>query len=89
MESSSIRRTRVSPLATAGPSAARGCSRRPRSSTCSECPVRRSRSGLGRKGLPVGVQVAAARGNDHVSIAVAIELERSLGGWVPPASHSA
>jgi fatty acid amide hydrolase 2 len=40
--------------------------------------------GLGRKGLPVGVQVAAARGNDHVTIAAAIELERALGGWVPP-----
>ena len=40
--------------------------------------------GLGRKGLPVGVQVAAAQGNDHVTIAVAMELERSLGGWVPP-----
>lgn len=40
--------------------------------------------GLGRKGLPVGVQVAAARGNDHVAIAVASELERTLGGWVPP-----
>ena len=40
--------------------------------------------GLGRKGLPLGVQVAAARGNDHVSIAVAMELERTLGGWVPP-----
>ncbi len=40
--------------------------------------------GLGRKRLPVGVQVAAARGNDHVSIAVAMELERALGGWVPP-----
>ena len=40
--------------------------------------------GLGRKGLPVGVQVAAAHGNDHVSIAVAMELERALGGWVPP-----
>jgi fatty acid amide hydrolase 2 len=40
--------------------------------------------GLGRGGLPVGVQVAAARDNDHVAIAVAIELERALGGWVPP-----
>jgi len=40
--------------------------------------------GLGRKGLPVG---RAGRGrpgqNDHVTIAVAMELERSLGGWVP------
>ena len=42
--------------------------------------------GLGRKGLPVGVQVAAVRGNDHVAIAAAMELERALGGWVPPPS---
>jgi Asp-tRNA(Asn)/Glu-tRNA(Gln) amidotransferase A subunit family amidase len=40
--------------------------------------------GLGRRGLPVGVQVAAGRDRDHVAIAVAIELERALGGWVPP-----
>jgi Asp-tRNA(Asn)/Glu-tRNA(Gln) amidotransferase A subunit family amidase len=44
--------------------------------------------GLGRKGLPLGVQVAAAHGNDHVAIAAAIELERALGGWVPPPSGS-
>jgi fatty acid amide hydrolase 2 len=30
------------------------------------------------------VQVAAAPGRDHVSIAVAMELERVFGGWVPP-----
>lgn len=40
--------------------------------------------GLGRRGLPLGVQVAAAHGRDHVTIAVAQALERSLGGWVPP-----
>jgi fatty acid amide hydrolase 2 len=40
--------------------------------------------GLGRKGLPVGVQVAARRNRDHVAIAAAIELERALGGWIPP-----
>ena len=41
--------------------------------------------GLDEKGLPLGVQVAAAADRDHVSIAVAIELERGCGGWVPPA----
>ena len=45
--------------------------------------------GLGRKGLPVGVQVAAARGSDHLTLAAAIELERALGGWVPPPSARA
>jgi fatty acid amide hydrolase 2 len=40
--------------------------------------------GLSRHGLPLGVQVAARRGNDHVTIAVARALEESFGGWVPP-----
>jgi fatty acid amide hydrolase 2 len=40
--------------------------------------------GLSRKGLPLGVQVAAGPDRDHVAIAVAIELERVFGGWVPP-----
>ncbi|MCZ6463490.1 MAG: amidase family protein, partial [Proteobacteria bacterium] len=41
--------------------------------------------GLGEAGLPLGVQVIGSRGRDHVTIAVAVELERVLGGWVPPA----
>ena len=41
--------------------------------------------GLNERGLPLGVQVAAAAGQDHLTIAVAIELERAFGGWVPPA----
>jgi fatty acid amide hydrolase 2 len=40
--------------------------------------------GLNRDGLPLGVQAVAARGRDHVSIAVALMLERAFGGWVPP-----
>jgi hypothetical protein len=32
----------------------------------------------------VGVQVAAGRDRDHVAIAVARELERVFGGWLPP-----
>jgi fatty acid amide hydrolase 2 len=40
--------------------------------------------GLTDEGLPRGVQVVAAPGNDHVSIAVALELERAGGGWVDP-----
>jgi fatty acid amide hydrolase 2 len=34
-------------------------------------------------GLPVGVQIAAADGNDHVSISAAIELERVTGAFAP------
>lgn len=41
--------------------------------------------GLGREGLPLGCQVIARHFQDHRSVAVAIELERAFGGWVPPA----
>ena len=47
-------------------------------------PVTQVPLGLGRKGLPVGVQVAAAPGRDDLTIAAALELERACGGWVPP-----
>jgi fatty acid amide hydrolase 2 len=47
-------------------------------------PVTQVPLGLDRRGLPLGVQVAAGPGRDHVSIAVALELERVFGGWVPP-----
>ena len=40
--------------------------------------------GLGDKGLPLGVQVVAGAGRDHVAIAVAGELEDLFGGWVDP-----
>ena len=49
-------------------------------------PVTQVPLGLNGDGLPLGVQVAAGPGRDHVSIAVAQELERVFGGWVPPAS---
>jgi fatty acid amide hydrolase 2 len=48
-------------------------------------PVTQVPLGLNPDGVPLGVQVAAGRDRDHVTIAVAAELERSLGGWVPPA----
>jgi fatty acid amide hydrolase 2 len=41
--------------------------------------------GLNAAGLPLGVQVVAGMDRDHVAIAVALELERAFGGWVPPA----
>jgi fatty acid amide hydrolase 2 len=47
-------------------------------------PVTEVPLGLGSSGLPLGVQVAARHGADHVAIAVALELERVFGGWVPP-----
>jgi fatty acid amide hydrolase 2 len=47
-------------------------------------PVTEVPLGLSGKNLPLGIQVAAARDRDHVAIAVALELERVFGGWVPP-----
>jgi fatty acid amide hydrolase 2 len=49
-----------------------------------ECAVTQVPLGLDSRGLPLGVQVVAAPGNDHLSIAVALELEKRFGGWVPP-----
>lgn len=40
--------------------------------------------GLGNAGLPLGAQVVARPGADHVCFAVALELERAFGGWVDP-----
>jgi fatty acid amide hydrolase 2 len=37
--------------------------------------------GFDDDGLPVAVQVIGRRGNDHVTVAVAAELERAFGGW--------
>jgi fatty acid amide hydrolase 2 len=48
-------------------------------------PVTEVPMGLNDAGLPLGVQVAAGLDRDHVAIAVAVELERACGGWVPPA----
>jgi fatty acid amide hydrolase 2 len=48
-------------------------------------PVTQTPLGLDPRGLPLGVQVVAGAGRDHVSIAVALELERVFGGWTPPA----
>jgi fatty acid amide hydrolase 2 len=47
-------------------------------------PVTQVPLGLSDGGMPLGVQVAAGIDNDHISIAVALALERAFGGWVPP-----
>jgi fatty acid amide hydrolase 2 len=49
-----------------------------------EMPVTQVPLGLNAAGVPLGVQIVAGHGRDHVSIAVAMELERACGGWVPP-----
>ncbi|RWS13754.1 fatty-acid amide hydrolase 2-like protein [Dinothrombium tinctorium] len=44
-----------------------------------QCPT-----GLNKDGVPLGVQVVATSCNDHLTIAIAEELERAFGGWKPP-----
>ena len=40
--------------------------------------------GLSKGGVPIGFQVVGNFYNDHLTIAVAEELERAFGGWVAP-----
>lgn len=47
-------------------------------------PVTAVPMGLDEDGVPRGVQVVAAHGRDHVSIAVALALEEATGGWSAP-----
>lgn len=47
-------------------------------------PVTQVPLGLSKDGLPLGIQVVAAPFQDHLCIAVAKELERAFGGYVPP-----
>jgi fatty acid amide hydrolase 2 len=53
-----------------------------------EMPVTQAPLGLDARGLPLGVQIAGVHGEDHVTIAVALEIERIFGGWVPPAQFA-
>ncbi|XP_030768157.1 fatty-acid amide hydrolase 2-A [Sitophilus oryzae] len=47
-------------------------------------PVTQVPMGLGKEGLPLGIQVVAAPYQDRLCIAVAKELERQFGGYVVP-----
>lgn len=40
--------------------------------------------GLSSTGIPVGIQVVAARDQDRLCLALACELEKAFGGWVKP-----
>ncbi|XP_034020851.1 fatty-acid amide hydrolase 2-B [Thalassophryne amazonica] len=44
-----------------------------------QCPL-----GLNAEGLPLGVQVVAGKLQDHLSLAVALYLEKTFGGWRDP-----
>jgi len=43
------------------------------------CPM-----GLNSRGLPIGIQVVAGPDQDRLTLAMAVELEKAFGGWVPP-----
>lgn len=47
-----------------------------------QCPL-----GLTKEGLPLGIQVVAAPAHDHLTLAVAVEIERKFGGWHPPGEN--
>ncbi|XP_037911860.1 fatty-acid amide hydrolase 2-A isoform X3 [Hermetia illucens] len=47
-------------------------------------PVTNCMIGLDRNNLPMGLQVVANPGQDHLCLAVAREIERRYGGWVKP-----
>jgi fatty acid amide hydrolase 2 len=51
-----------------------------------EIPVTQVPLGLNSAGLPLGVQVGAVHGNDHMTVAAALALEEDLGGWVFPST---
>ncbi|XP_065833428.1 fatty-acid amide hydrolase 2-like [Oscarella lobularis] len=44
-----------------------------------QCPL-----GLNSAGLPLGVQVVCSPGSDHLTFAVAKEIEKAFGGWHAP-----
>jgi hypothetical protein len=46
-----------------------------------EFPVTQVPFGFDRHGLPLGVQIVARRGGDHLTLAVARVLEVARGGW--------
>ena len=41
------------------------------------------RCGTSPEGLPIGVQIAAAPWREDITLAVALFLEETLGGWQP------
>lgn len=47
-----------------------------------QCPL-----GIGEEGLPLGVQVAAGKLQDHLTLEVALYLEKMFGGWRDPGAN--
>lgn len=49
-------------------------------------PVTQVMTGFDRNNKPIGFQVIANPNQDHLTIAVAKEIERIYGGWIEPTS---
>jgi len=49
-----------------------------------QAPITQCPLGLSDEGLPFGVQIIAKPYNDRLTLAVAQELEKAFGGWIPP-----
>ncbi|XP_037614440.1 fatty-acid amide hydrolase 2-A-like [Sebastes umbrosus] len=47
-----------------------------------QCPL-----GLGEEGLPLGLQVVAGKLQDHLTLEVALYLEKTFGGWREPGAN--
>lgn len=47
-------------------------------------PVTQVPLGLGSWGVPLGIQMVAGKNMDRNSLAMAVEIEKLFGGWIPP-----
>ena len=46
-------------------------------------PVTQVRTGFDKDNMPIGIQIVGKPGNDQISIAVALEIQKVFGGWTP------
>lgn len=49
-------------------------------------PVTQVNTGFDKNNLPIGIQVVTSPSNDHLSLAVAREIQRTFGGWIEPSA---
>lgn len=49
-----------------------------------QLPVTQVPTGLNSKGIPMGIQVVGPDLGDHLTMAIALHIERAFGGWVWP-----
>ena len=47
-------------------------------------PVTQVPLGLGSWGVPLGVQLVCGHNQDRLGLALALEVEKLFGGWIPP-----